>query len=100
MRTGWDSSGCPTTNLKNTPKQKILPPRRSLPLINTSQLLENLFYCSITLKIFKNDTLKDEFERKTTVVAAALPYDRRGGDETFLLKKGYLGNFVKGKGGI
>jgi len=99
MTTGWGSSGCPTTNLKNTPKQKILPPRRSLPLINPSQSLENLFYRSITHQIFKNDALKDEFERKL-YCSKHCGYDRARGEETFLLKKGYLGNFVKGKGGI
>jgi len=38
--------------------------------------------------------------REKHTVAATLPYDRREGDETFLLKKRYLGNFVKDKGGI
>jgi len=61
--------------------------------------LENLFYRSITLQIFENDAIKDEFERKLYCSKHGIIIVRRG-EETFVLKKGYFGNFVKGKGGI
>jgi len=38
--------------------------------------------------------------RENYIVASTVGYDRVGGGETFLLKKGYFGNFVKSKGGI
>jgi len=76
------SSGCPTRNLKNSPKRKILSPRHSLPLINTSQWSESLFNRSITLKTFKNDTLKDRFERKTVLYNTG-PYDCWRGKKPF-----------------
>jgi len=38
--------------------------------------------------------------REKYIVASTVRYGRGRGEETFLLKKGYLGNFVKGKGGI
>jgi len=67
------SSGCPTRNLKNRPKRKILPPRRFSPPINTSQWSESVSYRSITLKTFKNDTLEDEFERKA-ILCSTVPH--------------------------
>jgi len=38
--------------------------------------------------------------RENYTVTSTVGYDRGRGEEIFLLKKGYLGNFVKGKGGI
>jgi len=63
----------PTTNFKNTPNRKILPSRRSLTPINTSQWLKKLFYRFIILQIFENDNVKDEFGRNR------LLRQRRGG---------------------
>jgi len=39
--------------------------------------------------------VKDEFERKT-ILCSIVPYGCPRGEETFLIKKGYLGNFLKG----
>jgi len=56
--------GCPTRIYRNPSKSKILPFRRFLLPINTTQWSETFPYCSIILKTFKNTTVKVVFERK------------------------------------